>query len=74
MKVKVLKKFKDKETCKIYKKGEIITLTKKRFTEILKVGPLVQAVSEEPAEETVNEEAAETVDEATEENTNKTAE
>ena len=36
MKVKVLKEFKDKETGKIRKPGEVFTLTKKRFDEIEK--------------------------------------
>lgn len=34
MKAKVLKKFKDRETGKIRKPGEVFTLTRKRFDEI----------------------------------------
>jgi hypothetical protein len=50
VKALVLKKFKDKYTGKVYKAGEIITISKKRFAEILKVAPLVQEITEENAE------------------------
>lgn len=46
MKVKVLKKFRDKHTGEIYKRGETITISKKRFAEILTVAPLVEEVKE----------------------------
>lgn len=49
MKAKVLKRFKDKHTGKVYKVGEIITVTKKRFAEILETAPLVEEVTEEEA-------------------------
>lgn len=44
MKAKVLKRFKDKHNGKIYEPGEIITISKKRFNEILEVGVLVEEV------------------------------
>ena len=51
MKAKVLKRFKDKYNGKLYEPGEIITLSKKRFAEILKVGPLVEEVTEDTIKE-----------------------
>lgn len=47
MKAKVLKRFKDKHNGKIYEPGEIITISKKRFAEILEVGVLVEEVKNE---------------------------
>lgn len=47
MKVKVLKKFKDKHNGKTYKEGDIITVSKKRYAEILETAPLVEEVKEE---------------------------
>lgn len=47
MKAKVLKAFKDKHSGEIYKAGDVITVTKKRFEEILKTAPLVEEVKEE---------------------------
>ena len=44
MKAKVLKRFKDKYNGKIYELGEIITVSKKRFNEILEVDVLVEEV------------------------------
>lgn len=44
MKAKVLKPFKDKYSGKIYKVGEILTVSKDRFAEILTVAPLVEEV------------------------------
>ena len=51
MKAKVLQKFKDKYTDKVYKVGEVITISKKRFAEILEVGKLVEEVKAEQAAE-----------------------
>lgn len=51
MKAKVLKRFKDKYSGEIHEAGDIITVTKKRFKEILEVGVLVEEVTEENAEE-----------------------
>lgn len=42
MKAKVIVKFKDKETGKVRKVGEIFDCTKKRFEEILTVGKFVE--------------------------------
>lgn len=50
MKVKVLKAFKDKYTGQMYKVNEVISVTKKRYTEIVKIAPLVEEVKEESAE------------------------
>lgn len=48
MKVKVVKRFKDKYTNRIYKEGEVIEITKKRYTEILKVDKtLINEIKEE---------------------------
>lgn len=57
MKVKVIKRFKDKNTGKLYRAGDVIEVTKKRFAEIQKVGSLVEAVPNE-------EETADTSDKA----------
>lgn len=46
MKAKVLKRFKDKHNGKVYAVGDIITISKKRFAEILEVGALVEEVTE----------------------------
>lgn len=47
MKAKVLKRFKDKHSGKVYEPGDIITVSKKRFAEILEVDVLVEEVTEE---------------------------
>lgn len=44
MKAKVLRRFKDKYSGKVYKAGEVITISKERFEEILTVAPLVEKV------------------------------
>ena len=46
MNVKVLKKFKDKHTGEVYKKGDWLTITEERFKEILQVGQFVYKVPE----------------------------
>ena len=46
MKAKVLEKFKDKHTNKVYKKGDTITISKERFDEILTVGKFVEEIKE----------------------------
>ena len=55
MKAKVLKRFKDKHTGEIHYAGTIITVTKKRFAEILETGKLVAEYTEETTEETTEE-------------------
>ncbi len=47
MKAKVLIKFKDKKTGKIRKVGEVFSVSKERFEEILTVGKLVEEYKEE---------------------------
>lgn len=51
MKVKVLKKFIDKHNGEIHKEGDLLTVSKERFEEILQVGKLVEEITEEPAVE-----------------------
>lgn len=51
MKAKVLKRFKDKHNGKIYESGDVITVSKKRFAEILEVGQLVEEITETTEEE-----------------------
>ncbi len=48
MKVKVIKKFIDKHTGKVHKKGDILTIDKKRYEEIVSVDEsLVEVVADE---------------------------
>lgn len=52
MKAKVLARFKDKHSGKIHKEGDILTISKERFNEILSVAPLVEEVKKDkPAED-----------------------
>lgn len=46
MKAKVLISFRDKETKKECKKGDVIEITEKRFNEIRKAGKLVEEIKE----------------------------
>lgn len=46
MKYQVIEVFKDKNTGEIYEIGTILELTKKRATEILKVGNLIEEYKE----------------------------
>lgn len=55
MKVTVLKRFKDKHSGEIHEPGDILTVSKKRFAEILEVDKLVEAVEDKPAEKPVEE-------------------
>lgn len=56
MKAKVLKRFKDKNTGKVHNVGDIITVNKERFAEILKngeaqkAGKLIEEYKEEKEE------------------------
>lgn len=50
MKAKVLTAFRDKNNGKLYKAGEVITISKTRYIEILKTAPLVEEVKEAKAE------------------------
>lgn len=47
MEVKVLKKFRDRHSGEIHRAGDILTINKKRFEEILAVGLLVEEVKAE---------------------------
>lgn len=47
MKAKVLKRFRDKHSGEIHEVDEILTISKKRFAEILTVGDFVEEVKEE---------------------------
>ena len=44
MKAKVLRPFKDKHTQVRYKEGEVITISRERFDEILTKGSLVEEI------------------------------
>ena len=57
MRAKVLSKFKDKHNGKVYKPGEVITISKERYEEILTVGKLVEEVK--PKKKTAEAENAE---------------
>ena len=46
MKAKVLKKFRDKHSGEYHEAGTVISISKERFEEILKVAPLVEEVKE----------------------------
>lgn len=50
-KVKVIRKFRDKEDKKIYQKGDIRTISKERLEEIQKAGKYVEVIPEEPEKE-----------------------
>lgn len=49
MKVKVIKRFKDKHTGEVYPVGKILTISEDRFAEILTVGKLVEEIKEKKA-------------------------
>lgn len=51
MKAIVLQKFRDKNTKKIHKAGDIITINKERYEEILKVGKFVEEAPKETTKE-----------------------
>lgn len=59
MKVKVIKGFRDKHSKKLHKVGAILTISKERYEEILKVGKLVEEVKDEKAAKPAKEKAAE---------------
>ena len=50
MKVKTIKRFKDKHTGKVHKVGDVFTVNKDRFSEIIKSGKFVEEFSEKEAE------------------------
>ena len=50
MKAKVLKRFKDKHSGKIHEQGEVLTISKDRFNEILKVGAFVEEIPQKKTE------------------------
>lgn len=57
MKVKVLRKFRDKVTGEIRRPGDVLTMNKKRFAEVQKVGeiknigPILEEIKDENEEE-----------------------
>lgn len=68
MKAKILKKFKDKNTGRIYIPGEVVDFTEQRVEEILKKTKLIEVQEEEVApEETIEEVQEETKGKKTEE-------
>ncbi len=44
---KILVRFRDKHTNKIYNVGDVVKFTKKRVKEILEVGPFIEEIKEE---------------------------
>jgi hypothetical protein len=48
MKVKVIKKFRDKHTKKIHNIGDVLTISQERYVEICSVGKFVERINEEP--------------------------
>lgn len=66
MKVKVLKRFRDKHSNEIHKVGDILDITKKRYNEILKVDKLIEKVEDDQEEK--EEELEEKVEEELEAN------
>ena len=52
MKVICLENFKDKHTQKLHKKGEVFTVNKERYAEILTVGKLVEEYKDTEKAET----------------------
>lgn len=48
MKVRVLKRFRDKHTKEIHEVDKEMTISKERYEEILTVGKLVEEIEEEP--------------------------
>lgn len=62
MKVKVLKKFRDKYTKRIHKVNDVLEVTEERYKEILQKGKLVEPVAEKteevPTEETASDAVA----------------
>ena len=46
MKAKVLKRFKDKYSGKVYNVGQVLTISRERFNEILAVAPLVEEIKQ----------------------------
>lgn len=59
MKVKVVGKFVDKHTKKVHKVGEVLTISKERFEEILTVGKLVEEIKETKVAKAPKEKATE---------------
>ena len=54
MKVKVLKKFKDRHTNEIHEVNKVLTISKERYEEILAVGEFVEEIKK-PKKESAKE-------------------
>lgn len=52
MRVKTIKRFKDKHTGKVHKVGDVFTVNKERFAEIIKEGKFVEEFVEDTSNET----------------------
>ena len=50
MKVKVTRKFRDKYTRELYKKGDVLEITEERHAEIMSVGNFVYQIAQNAAE------------------------
>lgn len=70
MKVKVTRRFRDKYTGEVYKKGDCIEITEERYNEIMSVGKFVFKIAQSDAESVSNDDANTLSDEAEETPTN----
>lgn len=52
MRVKTIKRFKDKHTGKVHKVDDVFTVNKERFAEIIKEGKFVEEFVEDASNET----------------------
>lgn len=55
MKVKVIRKFRDKHTNELYHRGKVLEITEARYEEIMSVGDLVYKIAENDAGTPVSE-------------------
>lgn len=67
MKAKILKKFKDKNTGRIYIPGEVVDFTEQRVEEIMEKTKLIEVQEEVAPEETIEEVQEEMKEEKAEE-------
>ena len=57
MKVKVTRKFRDKYTGELHKKGDLLEITEERYNEIMSVGSFVYKIAQDDAESVSSDEA-----------------
>ena len=73
MKVKVIRKFRDKYTGELHRKGDFLEITEERYAEIMSVGNLVRQVAQNDAQNTSSDSANILSNEAEETPTNDSA-